>query len=57
MFIVKRNGNIVNQVIFVGEQKKDLYRSRNVVPLTFATKKAANEVLSVWPEATIEEVA
>jgi hypothetical protein len=44
-FALERNGSLVNQVVFKG--KDSLYREHDVVPLTFTTRKAANEIAEV----------
>ena len=44
-FALERNGSLVNQVVFKG--KDSLYRDYKVLPITFKTLKAANEVADV----------
>jgi hypothetical protein len=44
-FALERNGSLVNQIVFRG--KSGLYREHDVVPMTFATIKAANEIAEV----------
>lgn len=44
-FALERNGSLVNQVVFKG--KDSLYRERDILPMTFKTLKAANEVADV----------
>jgi hypothetical protein len=44
MFAIERDGSLVNHVVFKGN---DLYREREVVPLTFNTLKKATEVAEV----------
>jgi hypothetical protein len=44
-FALERNGSLVNQVVFIG--KDSLYRDYKVLPITFNTIKAANEVADV----------
>jgi hypothetical protein len=44
-FALERDGSLVNQVVFKG--KDSLYRDHDVIPMTFKTIKAANEVAEV----------
>lgn len=43
-YAIERNNELVNQVVFVG---KGLYKTRDIIPLTFKTAKQAQEVSDV----------
>lgn len=49
LFAIEREGSLVNQIVFKGS---GLYRETAVVPLTFSTLKAAEEVAEVL-DATV----
>lgn len=46
-FALERNGSLVNHVVFKGNSDTLLYREHDVVPLTFDTIKAANEIAEI----------
>ena len=52
MFAIERNGQLVKQLIFVGDANTNLYRDTSISHMTFTTMKAANEVAEVL-EATV----
>jgi hypothetical protein len=43
-YAIERNNELVNQVVFIG---KGLYKTRDIIPLTFKTVKQAQEVSDV----------
>ena len=49
------NGNPVMCIEFLGPREY-LYREHVVVTLQFDTLEEANEVASIWPEATVIEI-
>ena len=52
MFAIERNGQLVKQLIFIGDANSNLYRDTSISHMTFTNMKAANEVAEVL-EATV----
>lgn len=52
-FAIERNGNLVLEVILLGDSDKNLYRQRDIRIMTFETEKQVNEMLSIWENAKL----
>jgi len=50
-FAIERNGSLVNHIIFRGN---GLYRSHDILPLTFSTYKAALEIAEAIDGAVVD---
>ena len=55
-YIIKRNGDIVQHIVFEGDTTKNHIRTSSIIDLTFDNKKTALEVANKL-NATIVEVA
>ncbi len=56
MFIIKKDGNIVKHVVFVGSED-DLYKQKEVKILTFDDYKKAQEFANVINNSEIEKIS
>jgi len=54
MYAIERNGLVVNQVVFTGSAANNLYRPRDILPLSFSTHKSALEIAEVLGATVIE---
>lgn len=54
-FAVERNGSIVNQIVFIGDANKILFRDKDVIPLVFDNENKAIELASIWEDAKAVE--
>lgn len=54
---IERNGIPVNQVIFIGNPHKILFREKDIIPLTFDNENKAIEIASIWEDAKVVELA
>jgi len=46
-FALERNGSLVNQIVFKGNPDTLLYRDYDIIPITFSTIEAAEEVAEI----------
>lgn len=56
-FGIERNGIPVNQIVFIGNQHKILFRESDIIPLTFDNENKALEIASIWENAKVIELA
>lgn len=54
IFAIERNGVLVNQVVFTGNPANNLYRPRDILPMTFSTHAAALEIAEAIDAEVVE---